>query len=240
LIVTGSLTVVGGTTMSASNGVGFVSGILTNLGTISVTHSMMTYSNTVVISGRYHSDPSTNLFLNDLTLNQSGTLEGGGGDLFDFRKSFLSSSTNSGLFNLARSTVSFSGGAVHTNAVTGRDLGATNEVGFAATNFAYRVLEIGSTADQIYFTNIVGAINTTALYVYGLELPNFQTNWVSNLHSPFDIYYASSGLDPDNTYLNDRTYLLDGGGLLIPVIPEPTTVALMAFSAVIVWLRRRR
>jgi hypothetical protein len=101
-------------------------------------------------------------------------------------------------------TVAFSGGNIHANAVTGSDLGATNEAPFVAGNFAYGELELGSAADQIYFTNLIGSISGTALYARQVDLLG-DTNNVTSLHSPFNIYYAFSGLEPGNAYLNDRT-----------------------------------
>jgi len=62
----------------------------------------------VTVGGRYISDPSTNTFMSNVTVTASGTLEGGYGDLFDFKKNLIINSTNNLGFNLRLSTVEFS------------------------------------------------------------------------------------------------------------------------------------
>lgn len=238
LLVSGSLTLAGGITMSASNSINSVAGIVSNLGTIQVVFSKMTYSNSVVTSGRYISDPSTNTFLDALTLASSGTLEGGAGDLFDFKKNLLIHSTNTGLFDLASSTVSFSGSVSHTNEVTGLDLGAVYD-GLTSTNFSYGRLVLG-TSDNLYFLDgDSNPSNTNALYIGALDLGGSPAN-VSLLHSSFNIYYDA--LNPDNAYLASQTYSI-GGGSLIPiggVIPEPSAFVLALGGVLIACLRIRR
>lgn len=122
-----------GGSVLASNTVSTVAAAVTNDGTIRVVNSKLTWSSNMVISGSYFSDPSTNTFLQDVTLTSSGTLHGGVGDLFDFKKSLLisNSSNPSASFNLVASTVSFSGGGEHTNAITGDDFGHDGSLGFA-------------------------------------------------------------------------------------------------------------
>src|ERR1051326_1688580 len=235
-----SLQVGTGTRLFVSNAVGArASSVITDLGTIQVQNSTMTYEKAVTINGRYISDPSTNTFSDDATVGISGTLEGGAGDLFDFKKSLFIQSTNNQQFNLALSTVSFTGGGNHTNAVTGGDFGTNN---FPSANFAYGKLELGSSTDQLYFIS-GGATNddanANALYVDNLILGSNDTNLVANLHSPFNIYYMISVNQPANSYLNDQTYSLDGGGFLMPVIPEPTTSFLFAIGLGAMFLRRR-
>jgi hypothetical protein len=65
------------------------------------------------------------------------------------------------------------------------------------------------------------------LYTWLVELPNNDTNYVANLHSPFNIYYVTSNAAPQNAYLRDMTYALDGGGFLLPAVPEPSALALL-------------
>lgn len=196
-------------------------GDLKNEGIIEITDSVVTWSNLVVNAGRYISDPSTNIFLSDVTVDPAGTLEGGVGDVFDFRANLIINSTNTSLFDLASSTVSFSGGVDHTNAVTGLDFGKFL-VGLTPSNFAYGTLDLSS-LDNLHLIDGDDDSNTNALYVNILDLGG-TTNNVSLLHSAFNIYYNPEVLA--NSYLNEQTFVLTGGGSLIPLIPEPSAAIL--------------
>ena len=234
-------TIGNGSSLLASNTIGTVQGSITNLGTIHVANSKMTFENTVLINGKYASDPSTNIFLADVTVSQSGSLAGGAGDLFDFKKSLFINSTNRFGFDLAKSAVEFSGGGIHTNAITGQDFG-TNDLGYAA-NFAYGELHLGSTNDQICFTcGNIPAIASNGLYVGWLDLLG-STNFVANLHATNTIHIYYDQTDTRNAYLGGLSYsltdcdLVSAGGMLMPVIPEPT--ALAWFGAVFLLFLRR-
>jgi hypothetical protein len=201
-----------------------------------VDNSRVTYEKPVTVSGRYISDPSTNVFLTNATVTASGTLEGGAGDLFDFRKSLFIQSTNATGFNLRSSTVLFSGGGVHTNSISGVDRGTNTFV----SDFAYGRLSITSTADQIFFMTGGGAEPTNALYVRDLDLLG-STNNVAKLDAPANIhiYYLLSEHDSFNSYLMDKTYTLASGGLLLPVVPEPSAFVFLAVVAVFLACRSR-
>jgi autotransporter-associated beta strand protein len=211
---------------------------VTNAGLIEATSTMMTFNGNLVISGLYKSDPSTNNYFGDVTVMDSGAMQGGAGDVFSFHRDFFIQSTNSSLFDLSSSTVEFVGDVVHTNSVTGLDLGAVFE-GLTATNFAYGTLRLG-TNDNVFFVDGDGLSATTnALYVGILDLGGIADN-VALLHSSLDIYYNS--LLTENGYLNSQTYSLDQGGMLIPlgievVIPEPST-AFLLLMALALFIRR--
>jgi hypothetical protein len=231
-----TLNIGSGGSLLASNTVGTVAAAVNSSGGIRVANSRLTFASNVVLQGSYVSDPSTNTFLADLTVSSSGSMTGGAGDLFDFKQSFLIHSTNLS-FDLASSTVSFSGdNPNHTNAVVGLDFGAGQSPGDKP--FAYYSLKLGSATDEIWFTNEVGSVAGTALYTWLLELPDNDTNHIANLHSPFNIYYVTSNAAPQNAYLNDLTYILDGGGQLMPAVPEPSALALL-LGAVTMLARRR-
>jgi len=211
--------------------------VINNDGTILVQNSTVAYDRPVTISGRYISDPSTNTFGSNVTVTVSGTLEGGAGDLFDFRKSLFIQSTNRLGFNLASSDVLFSGGGNHTNSITGSDFG-TNAF-YAAANFGYGRLAITNTADHIFFTS--GDLSSShGLYAQFVDLLGSSNN-VANLHAPtgINVYYMLSEHDPRNAYLFDQTYTLNGGGLLLPAVPEPSVIATVLVTA-LVWRRKRR
>ena len=242
----GNIAIGSGGSMLASNTVGQVTGIVTNLGTITVVNSTMTWSSNVVVVGKYTSDPSTNIFLTDATVESSGVMQGGSGDRFEFKQGFFIQSTNHLNFKLDDSSVAFTGGVLHTNTITGADLGGSNTAHDAAfgygTNFAYGELRLGSTNDIICFLTGNSA-PSNALYVGWLDLLG-STNYVANLIAPttINVYYAAD--DTRNAYLGGLTYQLENhlggtGGLLLPVIPEPSILMLLAL-AVCAMMRRRR
>ncbi len=252
-----NLTIGSGGSLIVTNTTATVAASVTNQGIIQVAQSHITFSSNLVINGRYVSDPSTNTYQGDVTVGASGTLAGGSGDLFDFKKSFLinNASNPTGAFNLASSTVSFSGGGVHTNAVTGVDLGhnATNgyAFGFTAQNFSYGKLTLGSTSDQLQLTS-GDAAASNALYVTTLDLSGLLGSYssVSQMVSSLlfapaniNIYYLYDGLG--DGYLSNQVYRLDSapggglGGLLLPAVPEPSTLMLLGLAALL-WRRRQQ
>ena len=220
--------------------------------TLEATSSKMTFSNVVTISGKYKSDPSTNTFFADMTVSQSGALAGGKGDLFDFKKSLLINSTNRIDFQLATSAVKFSGGGMHTNAITGADLGS-NAFAFAVayerqTNFAYGELHLETSSDQICFTcGVLPApgVTNNALYIGWLDLLG-NLNLVTNLHaaSGINLYYNQT--DARNGYLNGATYSLTDCNFgtstaqLIPIIPEPSVLVFLFAASMLFCQRGRR
>jgi T5SS/PEP-CTERM-associated repeat protein len=255
-----NLTIGSGGMMLVSNTIGSASSIITNIGTITVANSKMTWENTVTIQGRYVSDPSTNIFLSNVVLTASGSLAGGAGDLFEFRKSlFISNTVNTAVaFDLAASTVAFTGGGFHTNAITGKDFGSTNGLGlpdgFTAYNFEYGRLTVGTTNDRIYFTSGDPSASSNALYLGWLDLAGFTNQFtsVSNMVTSLlfaptnvNIYYEASGLQPNDAFLQDRVYQLGNGlggngGFLLPAVPEPSALTLFAMGTWAILLRRRK
>jgi len=245
-----NLTIGAGGSMLASNTVGRVAASMTSSGSIAVVNSRLTWASNVFVHGAYVSDPSTNTFLADVTVGQSGTLAGGAGDLFDFKKSLFTSSTNHLGFNLADSAVRFSGGGMHTNAITGQDLGS-NSFAYAVayelqTNFAYGELRLESAADQVCFAcGNIPVIPSNALYIGWLDLLD-DASLVTNLHAPAGINLYYDLADSRNAYLGGISYaltdcdLLTSGGLLMPIIPEPSALGLVALAAFALLMRRAR
>lgn len=246
-----NLQIGGGGTLLASNTVGTIAALVTNAGMIRVTTSTMTVASNLVISGSYRSDASTNTFHGNVTIAPGGVLAGGTADRFDFKSNFfISSAVNpSAEFDLASSAVSFSGGVNHTNHVTGKDLGNDGALGypdgFTAVNFSYGTLRLDSSSDHLYVGSGDGAASN-ALYVLCLDMPGLTdadklavaTNNLHTLASTIHIYYGASSWAPENAFLNDLTYTLPGGGLLMPAIPEPSVLTLLAASGL--WFLRMR
>jgi T5SS/PEP-CTERM-associated repeat protein len=208
----------GGSLLVSNSTAAAVNAMLTNRGTISAVNSTINFASNV-------------------TVTSSGALSGGAGDRFEFQQSLFINSTNATVFDLAESTVAFTGGATHTNAITGLDLGVSYD-GLTSTNFAYGRLSLAA-GDHLYFTDGDGnGSNSNALYIAGLDLGS--TNNVSLLHSSFNLYYDST--NALNAYLNAQTYSIGGGSLipLIPVVvPEPSSLLLFG-AASLLWCRIRR
>lgn len=232
------LTVGNGGELLASNATARVAATVTNIGSIKVVDSTLTFVSNVVVQGSYVSDASTNIVEGNVHLLASGSLAGEVGDVYDFRRDLLIESTNQLDFDLSLSTVRFSGGVNHTNAITGSDRG-TNGLPIAG-NFGYGTLQLGAAGDHIFFTNLTGTASN-ALYIWNLDLFG-DSNFVANLHAPtsVNIYYAASTENPFNSYLFDQTYVLNGGGLLLAAIPEPSAVGLIFLGALAGLCRRRR
>lgn len=243
-----NLTIAGGSSLLASNTTGTVRGNVTNAGTIAVVNSKLTFENRVVIQGTYFSDPSTNTFLDDVTVSQSGSMTGGVGDLFDFKKNLTINSTNQLDFDLSQSGVSFSGGGMHTNAITGKDMGGGPPAWDAAftlgTNFAYGEFHLGSITDQVCFAcGEIPVAPGNALYIGWLDLLG-STNLIANLHAPTTINLYYDATDSRNAYLGGLSYsltdcdLVNAGGFLMPVIPEPGTMALVIAAGALLFRRK--
>ena len=187
----------------------------------------------------------------NLTIGTGGGLTGTAGDVVEITQSFtINRNVNTGGdFDLASSRVLFSGGTGHTNAITGDDFGHSATLGFpdgfTAQNFSYGRLSLGSTNDTICFQcGELPVAPSNALYVTWLDLLG-NTNNVANLHAPstINIYYLLS--EANNAYLNNAVYQLTDcnggvGGLLMPAVPEPSSVLLLSVAGIaLLWKRRR-
>jgi len=186
----------------------------------------------------------------NLTIGTGGGLTGGAGDVVEVTQNFtINRNVNTGgEFDLASSTVLFSGNTGHTNAITGDDFGHNGSVGndgFLAGNFMYGKLSLGTSSDTICFQcGETPLAASNALYVTWLDLLG-STNNVANLHSPttINIYYYQ--FEPNNAYLNNAVYQLTDcngglGGLLMPAVPEPSALALLVLAGCAMAWRRRR
>ncbi len=230
-----------------------VGGVVTNQGMVQIINSTVTWQSNVVTYGSYLSDPSTNIFINTLTVMPSGSLSGSNGDLFVFSRDFINQSTNRTQFDLSRSALLFTNGAgvtVHTLNLTNSgavDMGAVGmNVAQLATNFSIGTLSI-SLSNNVTLTGLKSGAATNALYVGWLDLSAWNTNAGASLTNALfaaltlpdiNLYYDAG--DARNAYLQDASYALwGGGGLLIP-IPEPSTfLIVLSGAALLVAIRRR-
>lgn len=245
-----NLVVGSGNTLVVSGNLALMPGVVSNAGVVRVTNSVVTYQKPFRNEGGYLSDSSTNLFLDNVTIGRAGYFAGGG-DWFEMRKNLLIQSTNQTSFHLGNSTVSFSGGGLHTNTITGRDVG-TN--GIYGGNFEYGTLRLATTNDPLCLgCGAVPAAPSNALYVSWLDLtaltndvPNISNLVASVLHAPANINVYYLVLDPRNDYLGGLSYPLTdcagnaGGGFLRPAIPEPSplTLTIGVIGGWILWRKR--
>jgi T5SS/PEP-CTERM-associated repeat protein len=228
-----TLTIGSGGSMLASNANATVAAAFSSTGAVKITGSTISFLSNTVIAGSYRSDPSTNIFAANLTLNPSGYLSGSNGDLFVFQRDFVNQSTNNLAFDLQYASVLFTNGAgPHLFQSSAKDNGA-NFSGIAAvvTNYAIGTLQL-AVGDSLILTGAVA----NALYVGVLDIGGIANT--NNLTLDVNLYY-DSGLNP---YLGGNTYSL-GTGSLIPypsVVPEPGTLSFLLAAGLLLGLRRRQ
>lgn len=242
-----SLLIGNGGTLRVSNAVATVGVVLTNSGTIQAIHANVTYGGPVVMSGLYHSDPSTNTFTSNLTVTASGALQGSNGDLFLFRQNLLMESTNRAQHDLSSAAMRFAdadgGPTNHVLDLSGSgalDLGSNwLNVAQLATNFSLGRLEL-ALGNRLQITGGVG----NAFYVGTLDLGGLDVNALTNaLQLDVNLYYDPLAIE--NAYLGGLPYDFAGwNGALVPLgipIPEPSPLLIAgAGLTLLIALRRRK
>lgn len=238
--LTGALSTVNGAvtnnatkTIQISYNPAIFTGQVTNNGTVKITGTTATFGGGFVNNGAYISDPATTHFSN-LTINSSGTLVGGAGDVFIIDSGYLHNlSTNNTGFDISQAKLSFAAGSLSMT-WSAANLGAT-AAGYT-NNFAIGDLDLQTGAA----VSVGPSFTNNAVYVEALTLGG-GLGQLSSLTSSINIYY-----DPNNAlnaYLLGGTYALTGGGFLEPVtaVPEPTTAALgLGLVGLLCAWRRRR
>jgi hypothetical protein len=215
----------GGTVTLSGSGTRTVNGSVTNEGTFKVTDTTAEYTGTFTNNGRYESDPSTNIFNDDLIVGSAGYIVGGSGDEFVMNADFINNSTRAADWDTSLSTLLFDDGVTgatnHTFALAGADLGNSGY----DDNFAWGALVIGGddTLTLTDGTDTVGA----ALYVTTILGLDLGVHGITNLFAGegITIYYLASALE--NKYLNGQTYTLAGGGSLMAAVPIPGSAMLL-------------
>lgn len=256
------LQIASGGSFGMTSGNSTVSGVITNAGTMSVVNGRVVYGGPVVLTGgRYYSDPSTNVFNDNFTVDGSSVVTNAPDDFYVFGKNFTMNSTNRA-FDMSNAKVVFT----DSNLVFGITSGVTNHVfdlsgsgavdkgsnwldhTQLATNFSIGTLTI-ALSNRLTLTGSVSVedgVTSNALYVGVLDLSAWNTNAGISLTNTLqqalllpniNLYYDKFAAE--NTYLHGTQFDLWSGGLLIP-IPEPTAILAAASGlSLLVFLRRR-
>ncbi len=218
------------------NGGTLVSANLENNGTFKTTDVNAFFGGTFTNNGAYLSDPSTQTFEN-LVVTENGYLQGGAGDVFVIENNFENHSLMASLWDTAESRLEFTIGddASHDVYLAGADLGAALE-GYT-DNFAWGVLGLDANTIALLDGNATAGGAFYAKEVSGADISG---GIVSNIlgQAGLNVYYLA--LLPENGYLMGLTYDLTGGGQLIPIIPEPGMLGMLAIGGLMVLGRWRR
>jgi hypothetical protein len=251
--------------VTANTGNLVVGGAFVNQGTLAMVHSMGTFASTVVNSGAWITDPTTNVFQDTYTATSSGYIQASAGGVYIFTNSgshaasFVNQSAQSNTFNTVTAKFVFNAtlSLTQTMYAAGSNIGnlsvsggfAPELVGVAATNalsqfqnnFALGTLEIAGTT-EVADAAVDGGVDhgglQSALFVNELDLDPGAHLIISN---DVQIYFITS-----NAFKSSQVTLLGDAGLHLLtsdaslVVPEPSVVLLWLSSIATIYAARRR
>jgi hypothetical protein len=230
-----------GGTFNVKNTTTTVTGdVLNDGGLVKTTNAKVTWNGNFINRSAYISDPSTQTFNGNLTLNATGYLVGGSQDVFILKNDFSNFSIKNTQWNTVLSTLKFATGAdnIHTMMVPGLDAGPHGQ----ADNFTWGTLIL--TGQKLNLDDAYTA-TSTAFYaeaVIGAAFSGLTLTNITNLDTdPINIYYNANLAA--NAYLHGLNYTIPGGGQLIAHTPVPPSVLLLGSGLLglgaLGWRRRR-
>ena len=225
----GSLSLVGltntGTVRLSGQGTRSLDGTVENDGTFKAVNTTAVYNEKFNNYGAYLSESATQFFM-DLVNGESGYIKSQAGDTYYVKGGFLNYSVMNEAWDTTQAYLVFRAGNDnhHQFFITGKDFGQSAS-GYQ-NNFSWGTLDVTGNVLYLYDGN---ATPGGALYVGRLIGLDITGNLVTNIigQDGLKIYY-----DPkvtENNYLHGLTYILSGGGRLIPVVdttpptPNPLT-----------------
>jgi hypothetical protein len=267
LTLDSSLVNLSGGLVTANAGNLVVGGAFVNQGTLAMANSMGTFAGTVVNSGAWITNPTTNVFQNTYTVTSSGFIQSSPGDLYIFSNnattaaSFVNLSTNKTQYNTLNSTFLFANtlGLTQEFATAGHDFGpatatATNQIELSNTNpfslpqysnnFALGTLEISSyttvRVDSAFLDGGSDTDLTAALYLNNLDMG---TDSLLIISTNVEVYFINSNnWSLANVQLEGNPnydQIFDGIHQFV-VVPEPSIVLLWLSSIVTIYAASKR
>jgi fibronectin-binding autotransporter adhesin len=238
----GSMTFSGGTSTingNVSNSAGkqirvaynpaIFTGNVTNNGIFKNTSTTVTFAGTYTENGTFISDPADNFF-SSVNIGPGGAWVGGVGDRFFVSGDLLNHSTSATQWDTAAAELHLiSGGAGDVLQVNGKDLGISFQ-GYD-DNFAWGTLSLA--AGRSLRLADADAIPSGAVYVDHLDLQGGIEQIANITGNGMTLYYSLG--NPNNAYLDGKSYELAGGGSITPV-PEPGTA--LSLLALLLFARR--
>jgi hypothetical protein len=244
-----------------------VGGAFVNQGTLAMANSMGTFGGTVVNSGAWITDPTTNVFQNTYTVTSSGFIQASSSDLYVFSNnatsaaSFVNLSTNKTQYNTLNSSFLFANtlGLTQQFVTAGLNFGpaaatATNQIELLnpnpfslpeySNNFALGTLDISSyttvRVDNAFIDGGSDTDLTAALYLNNLDMG---TDSLLIISTNVEVYFISSNnWSLANVQLEGNPnydQLFDGIHQFV-VVPEPSIVLLWVSSVATVYAARKR
>lgn len=247
-----------------------VNGAFTNSGTFTMLHGIGTFNGSVVNSGAWVTDPTTNIFNNTFTVTSSGFISMTAGDVYIFTNNatttgrFINLSTQSNSYDTAAGKFLFSAtsGVTQDFYVAGHDLGpvvagspfASNSLGVLnfptiegfSNNFALGTLEIADfTTVRVSDVFSLGGPGTNDGLTAGLYLGSLQMglNSLLIISSNVQVYFLSSNNWTSANFIleGNPTYDNSINGLhQLVTVPEPSVLMLLLLGGSAMAVRRNR
>jgi hypothetical protein len=187
-------------------------------GTVKVTDTTAVYTGLFTNAGSYQSDPAHNTFLSGLTVDPTGTVTGGLGDVFEIHGNFLNHSTQNTLWDTDAASLDLffdgAGSNAYQLALAGIDLGQS-DTGLT-NNFSFFDVFVEIDIDDTLLITDGNGGNNAAFYVHEFLIDLADLAFIT---SAFNIYYDATLAA--NAYLGCQAHAFGaGGGQLLAYNPN--------------------